>query len=118
MGQSFFFRSEPKVNPQFALDMPTYNMTTDIHSFYPTVIHATYLHSDSDSYSEGNPEIQLNFDGTVTASTPTGLPLHTLIDTGCHKTLLSKKFYDQHRKHFQNFYEVPFLEKTFYNCEK
>ena len=47
----------------------------------------------------------------VAASTPTGLPLHTLIDTGCHKTLLSKKVYDQHKKHFQNFYEVPFLEK-------
>ena len=27
------FRSEPKVNPQFALDMPTYNKINDIHSF-------------------------------------------------------------------------------------
>ena len=105
------FKSEPNVNPQFALDMPTYNKITDIHSFYPTVIHATYLHSSPDSYLEGNPEIQLHFDGTVTASIPTGLPVHTLIDTGCHKTLLSKKFYDQNKKHFQNFYEVPFLEK-------
>ena len=105
------FKSEPKVNPQFALDMPTYKKVTDAHSFYPTVIHATYLHSDPDSYSEGNPEIQLYFDGTVTASTSTGLLLHALIDTGCHKTLLSKRFYDQNEKHFQNFYEVPFLEK-------
>ena len=48
----------------------------------------------------------------VTASTPTGLPLHTLIDTGCHKTLLSKKIFDQHKKHFQNFYEIPFFEKN------
>ena len=48
------FRSEPKVNPQLALDMPTYNKITDIHSFYSTVIHATYLHLDSDSCSEGN----------------------------------------------------------------
>ena len=60
---------------------------------------------------EGNPEIQLNFDGTVTASTPTGLALHTLVDTACNKTLFSKKFYDQDKKHFKNFYEVPFLEK-------
>ena len=59
-----------------------------------------------------------DFDGMVTASTPTGLPLHTLIDTGCHKTLLSKKIYDQHKKHFQNFYEIPFLEKHFYYCGK
>ena len=50
-----------------------------------------YLHSDSDSCLEGNPELQLHFDGMVTSSTPTGLPLHTLIDKGCHKTLLSKK---------------------------
>ena len=88
------FRSEPKVNSQFALDMSTYNKITDIHSFYPTVIYATYLHSDLDSCSQGNPQLQLCFDGMVTASTPTGLLLHTLIDTGCHKTLLSKGIYD------------------------
>ena len=103
------FKSESKVNPQFALDMPTYNKVTDIHSFYPTVIHATYLHSDPDS--QDNPEIQLHLDGTLTASTPTCLPLHTLIDTSCYKTLLSKRFYSQNQKHFQNFYKVPFLEK-------
>ena len=106
------FKSEPNVNPQFALDIPINHKITDIHSFYiSTVIHSTYLHSATDSYLEGNPEIQLHFDGTVTASTPTGLPVHTLIDIGCHKTLLSKKFYDQSHKYFQNFYEVPFLEK-------
>ena len=105
------FKSEPKVNPQFALDMPIYNKITAISSFSPTIIHASYLHSSPDFYFEENPEIQLNFDGTVTASTPSGLPVHTLIDTGCHKTLLSKKFYDQNTKHFQNFSEIPFLEK-------
>ena len=44
-------------------------------------MHATYLHSDSDSRSENNPQLQLCFDGMVTASTTTGLPLHTLIIT-------------------------------------
>ena len=39
------FKSEPKVNPQFALDMPIYNKTTAISLFSPTVIHASYLHS-------------------------------------------------------------------------
>ena len=101
------FKSDPKVNPNFAFDMPTYTKTTDIHSFHPTVIHATYLYSDSDL----DTQFQLRFDGTVTASTLTGLPLHTLLDTGCHKTLLSKKVFDQHIKHFQNYYEIPFLEK-------
>ena len=101
------FKSDPKINPNFALDMPTYTKTTAIHSFHPTVIHATYLYSDSDL----EPQFQLCFDGTVTASTLTGLPLHTLLDSGCHKTLLSKKVYDQNIKHFQNYYEIPFLEK-------
>ena len=42
------FKSDPKVNPNFAFDMPTYTKITDIHSFHPTVIHATYLYSESD----------------------------------------------------------------------
>ena len=44
------FKSDPKINTNFALDMPTYKKTTDIHSCDPTVIHATYLHSDSNSF--------------------------------------------------------------------
>ena len=87
------FKSDPKINPNFALDMPTYKKTTAVYSFHPTVIHATYLHSDSDLSLDT--QFQLCFDGTVTASTLTGLLLHTLLDTGCHKTLLSKKIYDR-----------------------
>ena len=90
------FKSDPKVNPNFAFDMPTYTKTTDIHSFHLTVIHTTYLYSDSDL----DTQFQLHFDGTVTASTLTGLPLHTLLDTGCHKTLLSKKVFNQNTKNF------------------
>ena len=101
------FKSDPKINPNFALDMPTYTKTTIFHYFYPTVIHATYLYSDSDL----DTQFQLHSDGTVTTSTLTGLPLHTFLDTVCHKTLLSKKIYDQNRKYFQNYYEIPFLEK-------
>ena len=101
------FKSDPKVNPNFAYDMPTYTKITNIQSFHPTVIHASYLYSDVDL----NNQIQLRFDGTVATSTLTGLPLHTLLDTGCHKTLLSKKVFDQNIKHFQNYYEIPFLEK-------
>ena len=63
------FKSNPKINPNFPLDMPVYNKTTDIHSFYPTVIHARYLHSDSNLCSD--PQLQLCFDGTVMALTPT-----------------------------------------------
>ena len=103
------FKSDPKINPKFALDMPTYKKTTDIHLFHLTVIHATYLHPDSNLSSDS--QFQLCFDGTVTASTLTGLQLHTLFDIGCHKMLFSKKIYDQNMKHFQNYYEIPFLEK-------
>ena len=95
------FQSDPKINPNYALDMPTYKKTTDIHSFHPTVIHATYLHSHSNLSSD--PQLQLCFDGTVMASTLTGLPLHTLLDTACHKTLLSKKIYDQKQETFSKF---------------
>ena len=101
------FKSDPKVNPNFAFDMPTYTKTTNIHCFDSTVIHASYLYSESHL----DTQLQLRFDGTVTASTLTGLPLHTLLDTGCHKTLLRKKVFDQNIKHFQNYYEIPFLEK-------
>ena len=99
--------TQHKINPNFALDMPTYTKITAVHSFHPTVIHATYLYFDFDL----NTQFQLHFDGAVTASTLTGLPFHTLLDTGCHKTLLSKKVYDHNIKHFQNYYEIPFLEK-------
>ena len=64
-----FFKSDPKMNPNFALDMPTYTKTTAIYSFHPTVMHATYLYSDSDL----DTQFQLCFDRTVTASTLTGL---------------------------------------------
>ena len=80
------FKSDPKINRNFALDMPPYKKTTAVYFFHPTVIHATYLYSDSDL----NTQFQLCFDGTVTVSTLTGLPFHTLLDTGCHKTLLRK----------------------------
>ena len=103
------FKSDPKINPSFALDMPTYKKTIAVHSFHLTVIHATCLHSDSDLSSD--PQFQLHSDGTITVSTLTGLPLHTLLDTGSHKTLLSKKIYHQNMKHFQNYYEIPSLEK-------
>ena len=55
------FKSDPKVNPNFANDMPTYTKITNIQSFHPTVIHASYLYSDIDL----NNQIKLRFDGTV-----------------------------------------------------
>ena len=53
------FKSDPKINPNFALDMPTYQKMTDIHSFHPKVKHATYLYSDLQLSSD--PQLQLHF---------------------------------------------------------
>ena len=39
-GSKLYSNLIPKVNPNFAYDMPTYTKTTDIQSFHPTVIHA------------------------------------------------------------------------------
>ena len=94
------FRSDSKINLIFALDMPMYKKITDIHSFYPKVIHATYLHSDSNLCSD--PQLPLLFDGTVMASTPTGLLLHNLLDTGCHKHYSVKRFMTTIRNIFKN----------------
>ena len=107
------FKSEPKVNPHHALDMPVYNTATEINAFHPSVIHASYLHSEKygDTTLDDAPYIQLYMDSTVTAYIPSGLPSHTLIDTGCHKTLLNRSFYERHQNHFKNFHKVPFHEK-------
>ena len=107
-GVKALFKSEPKVNPQFALDMPIYNKITAISPFSPTVIHASYLHSSPDFYFEENPEIQLHFDGTVTASTPSGLPVHTLTDTGCHKHYLVRNSMIRIRNTFKIFLKFHF----------
>ena len=111
------FKSEPKINPNFALDMPTYKKTTDIHSFYPTVIHATYLYSNSHSCSD--PQLQLHFDGTVTAFNTYRFTSYILFLIQVVIKLYSvRKFMNESKKHFQNFYEIPFFGETFYNCGK
>ena len=108
------FKSDPKINPNFALDMPTYKMMTDIHSFHLTVIHATYLYSDLKLSSE--PQLQLCFDGTVTASTLTGLPLLFLIHDVI-KHYLVRKFMIRIRNFSKIFMKFHF-GKTFYHCRK
>ena len=92
--------------------MPVYNKATEINAFHPSVIHASYLHSEKYGATslDDAPYIQLYMDSTATAYIPSGLPLHTLIDTGCHKTLLNRSFYEKHQNHFKTFHKVPFHE--------
>ena len=99
---------EPKINPDFAIDHPSYCIVNEIKQFTPNTIHAAYLHAQG-SLQENT--IFLNGNSTVTAITPTGLKLHTLFDTGCHKVLLSKAFVTENKSKFEHFYKVPFQEQ-------
>ena len=100
-----------KVNPHYVLDLPTYRKTTKIYSFLPSVIHASYLYSIG-SIANFNlpPQVTLHPDSTVRTFTIGNLSLNSLIDTGCHKTLLNKKVYDANISLFVNIYKVTFLE--------
>ena len=101
-----------KVNPHYALDLPTYQKTTKIYSFLPSVIHASYLYSIGPIANFNvPPQLTLHPDSTVRTYTIGNLSLNFLIDTGCHKTLLNKKVYDANISLFANISKVPFLEK-------
>ena len=109
LGIKKLFKSDPNVDPDYALDMPVYKKISEVKVFHSSVIHASYLQTFQ---SKNSPQIILHRDGTVQGYTPSGLPLQILIDTGCHKTLLNKHFYERHyKKHFQNFRKIPFHEK-------
>ena len=105
-------KSPLKVNPHYALDSPTYQKTTKIYSFLSSVIHASYLYSIG-LIADFNvpPQLNIHPDSTVRIFTIGNLSLNSLIDTGCHKTLLHKKVYDANISLFANIYKVPFLEK-------
>ena len=100
-----------KVNPH-ALDLPAYQKTTKIYSFLQSVIHTSYLFYLG-PIADFNVPLQLTLqpNSTVRAFIIGNLSLNSLIDTGCHKTLLNKKVYDANINLFVNIYKVPFLEK-------
>ena len=98
---------EPHVNPEFANDLQSYKLVSEISHFTPNVIHATYLDSNGTTHPN---LLFLNTNSTLTSHLPSGLSLYTLFDTGCHKVLLNRKFYDQHKSQFDNFMRVPFHE--------
>ena len=101
-----------KVNPHYPLDLPTYQKTTKIYSFLPSVIHASYLYSIG-LIADFNvpPQLTLHPDSTVITLTIGNLSLNSLIDTECHKTLLNKRVYDANISFFVSIYKLPFLEK-------
>ena len=86
------FKSGPKVSPEHALDMPVYDKVTEINAFHHSVVHASYLYSESTSTMEDVPYLQLHMYSTVTVYLPSGLPLHTLVNTCLSQDLSQQKF--------------------------
>ena len=56
------------------------------------------------------PTFLLNPGSKLQAHLPSGLPITTLIDTGCHKTILNSKFLQKHPYHFKDFKKVLLKE--------
>ena len=104
------FESDPTVNPDYALDAPTFRTVQEIYSFPPTIIQASYL-GPITPYTTPNPFLKLLPDSLVLAQTPSHFPLSILLDTGCHKNLLNKTLYDTHRSVFNAFTHIPFYDK-------
>ena len=70
------------------------------------VIQATYLGPMKDIIFL-NPTFHITPGSLVKVQLPSGLPVTVLIDTGCHKTILNRKFLQKNLFHFQNFKKVP-----------
>lgn len=100
--------TELNVDPKFATDNGCYEMEAIIQQLTPNVIQATYLGPQTDIPLK--PTFTIFPGSLVQAQLPSGLHLTTLIDTGCHKTILNRKFLQKHLYHFQHFKTVPLQE--------
>ena len=101
-------KSELNVDPKFATDNTCYEMEATLQNIASNVIQATYLGPLENN--SATPTLFLNPGSLVQSQLPSGLQLTTLIDTGCHKTILKRKFLKQHLYDFQNFKKVLLKE--------
>ena len=101
-------KSELNVDPKFATDNTCYEMEATLQNIASNVIQATYLGPIENN--SATPTLFLDPGSLVQSQLPSGLQLTTLIDTGCHKTILNRKFLKQHLYHFQNFKKVLLKE--------
>ena len=83
-------------------------MEATLQNIASNVIQATYLGPLENN--SATPTLFLDPGSIVQLQLPSGLQLNTLIDTGCHKTILNRKFLKQHLYHFQNFKKVLLKE--------
>ena len=101
-------KSELNVDPKFATDNTCYEMEATLQNIASNVIQATYLGPVENN--SATPTLFLDQGSLVQSQLPSGLQLTTLIDTGCHKTILNRKFLKQNLYHFQNFKKVLLKE--------
>ena len=97
------------VDPTYALDTPVYWTISTVHEVSPSLIHATFLGPTDPALDVTH--LNLNHDGTITSTLPSGFKFHTLIDTGCNKTILNRKLYLKHQDKFTNFRHITLQEK-------
>ena len=84
-------KSELNVDPtKFATDNTCYEMEATLQNIASNVIQATYLGPVENN--SPRPTLLLDPGSLVQSQLPSGLQLTTLIDTGCHKTILNRKF--------------------------
>ena len=98
-------KSELNVDPKFATDNACYEMESILPSIASNVIQATYL--GPMKYIPSKPTFNIDPGSLVQAQLPSELSVTVLIDTGCHKTILNRKFLQKNLFHFQNFKKVP-----------
>ena len=101
-------KTELNVDPKFATDNACYEMESILPNIAPNVIQATYLGPMKDVSSK--PTFHIRPGSLVKAQLPSGLDMTVLIDTGCHKTILNRKFLQKNLFHFKNFKKVPLQE--------
>ena len=101
-------KTELNVDPKFATDNACYEMESILPNIASNVIQATYLGPMKDIPSK--PTFHITPGSLVQAQLPSGLKVTVLIDTGCHKTILNRKFLQKNLFHFKNFKKVPLRE--------
>ena len=101
-------KSELHVDPKFATDNVCYEMEAILSNIASNVIQATYLGPLKDIPFKRTFNIKPG--SIVKAQLPSGLQVTVLLDTGCHKTILNRKFLQKNLFHFQNFKKVPLRE--------
>ena len=101
-------KSELNVDPKFATDDACYEMEAILSNISSNVIQATYLGPTIDI--PPRPTLNLDPGSLIQSHLPSGLQITTLVDTGCHKTILNRKFLQKHLHHFKDFTKVPLKE--------